>query len=79
MTEEQRQFASEHHNLIYCFLHQEHWNPEEYYDIAVFGYLRASLRYHWMKHLRRYAFSTIAWPAMRQSILSYHRAETRRL
>ena len=79
MTEEQRQFAAERHNLIYAFLHEKGWAPSEYYDIAALGYLRAVIRYLTQPHLQRYAFSTIAWWAMTQSISTYHRAEVRRL
>ena len=45
MTEEQRQFAADRHNLIYAFLHEKGWAPGEYYDIAAFGFLRAVMRY----------------------------------
>lgn len=79
MTDEQRQFASERHNLIYTFLHEKGWVPGEYYDIAALGYLRAVMRYLTQPHLQRYAFSTIAWKSMTQSISTYHRAEARRL
>lgn len=79
MTDEQRQFASERHNLIYAFLHEKGWAPSEYYDIAALGYLRAVMRYLTQPHLQRYAFSTIAWKSMAQSISTYHRAEARRL
>lgn len=51
----------------------------EYYDIAALGYLSAVWRYYAMPELRRYAFSTVAWRSMEQSIASFHRAETRRL
>lgn len=78
MTDAQRQFASERHNLIYAFLHEKGWAPGEYYDIAALGYLRAVMRYLTQPHLQRYAFSTIAWRAMTQSISAYHRAEARR-
>lgn len=79
MTDEQRQFASERHNLIYAFLREKGWTPGEYYDIAALGYLRAVMRYLTQPHLQRYAFSTIAWKSMAQSISTYHRAEARRL
>ena len=79
MTEEQRQFATEHHNLIYSFLRDRKWEPGEYYDIAAFGFLRAVRRYLTEPELRQYAFSTIAWRAMGQSVASFHRAEMRRL
>ena len=79
MTEEQRQFAADRHNLIYTFLHEKGWAPGEYYDIAAFGFLRAVMRYLSEPRLRQYAFSTVAWRSMGQSIASYHRAEARRL
>ena len=79
MTEEQRQFAADRHNLIYAFLHEKGWAPGEYYDIAALGFLRAVMRYLSEPGLRQYAFSTVAWRAMGQSITSYHRTEARRL
>lgn len=78
LTEQQRRFATEHHNLIYSFLHEKRWAVSEYYDIAAFGFLRAVRRYLTVPELDRYAFSSIAWPAMSQSITSFHRAEARR-
>lgn len=79
MSETQRQFAAERHNLIYTFLREKGWAPGEYYDIAAFGFLRAVMRYLSEPNLHQYAFSTIAWRAMGQSIASYHRAESRRV
>ena len=78
MTEPQRRFASANHNLIYRFLHERGWDVSEYYDIAAFGFLRAVLRYLTEPELAGYAFSTVAWPAMSQSIASFLRAEARR-
>lgn len=78
LTEAQRQFAAEHHNLIYSFLYEKGWDVDEYYDIAAFGFLRSVIRYCNIPSLSRYAFSTIAWRAMGQSIASYRRAEARR-
>lgn len=78
MTERQRRFAAENHNLIYCYLHEKGWEVSEYYDIAAFGYLRAVRRYLTEPGLSTYAFSSIAWQAMAQSIASFLRAEARR-
>lgn len=78
LTEEQRQYATEHHRLIYSFLRDKGWNAGEYYDIAAFGFLRAVKRYLTEPRLHRYAFSTIAWKTMGQSIASFRRAEARR-
>ena len=44
LTEPQRQFAEEHHALIYQFLLDRRLDICEYYDIAALGYLRAVQR-----------------------------------
>lgn len=78
LTEEQRRFAAENHDLVYRFLHWKGWAVGEYYDIAALGYLSAVWRYHTRPELRRYAFSTVAWQSMERSISSFRRAESRR-
>ncbi len=56
---------------------QEQWyDPGEYYDLAVMGYLRAVERYCSHAHLRRFSFSTVAYRAMQQSIVSWKRGES---
>ena len=79
LSEQQRQFAAEHHALIYSFLRERHLQAGEYYDIVVLGYLHAVQRYLTQPILSRYKFSTIAWGAMRRSLATYRRAEARRL
>lgn len=76
LTEEQRQFAANNHDLIYSFL-QERSLDIDCYDAAAMGYLRAVQRYLTEPRLRRYHFSTVAWRAMRQSVMASHRAEER--
>ena len=66
LTEDQRRFAAENHNLIYCYLHEQGRAVDDYYDIAALGFLSAVTR-----HLA-------AWRSMKQSIASFHRAEARR-
>ena len=78
LTEEQRCYAAENHDLILAFLRRENYSADEYYDIAALGFLRAVNRWFSDMGTRRCRFSTIAWSAMRQSITSYRRAETRR-
>lgn len=78
LSSEERRFAAEQHNLIYTYLSEKGLYHGDYYDIAAFGYLRAVKRYLTEPHLRKYAFSTIAWCAMRQSIAAFHRSEERR-
>ena len=78
LDEEQRQFAAKHHRLIYSYLWIKKLKIDDYYDIAVFGYLRAVRQYLAEPSPHKKKFSTLAWSAMRQSIASFHRAEKRR-
>ena len=77
LTRTQRTFAADHHDLIYAFLHDYGREAGEYYDIAALGYLSAVRRYLTQPDLQKYAFSTIAWRSMKQSIAAFQRAELR--
>ena len=71
-------FAEKNHKLVYAFLQEQRYDPGDYYDLAVMGYLRAVERYFTHAYLRRFSFSTIAYRAMQQSIMSWKRGESRR-
>ena len=64
MTDEQRQLASENHQLIYSFLNKYHFDPEEYYGLAAIGLCKAAKLYDESKG----NFSTYAYRAMLNSI-----------
>lgn len=68
LTEEQRIFAEKHHDFIYQYLNGRHLNIEDYYDTAVFGYLKAVQDYLEKPELQQYRFSTIARIAMRDAL-----------
>ena len=78
LTEEQRRFAEDHHDLIYAFLGRGGYAAGEYYDAAAPGFLQAVQRYLTQPWLRRYSFSTIAWQSMARGVSSDYRAEERR-
>ncbi len=78
LTDEQRRYAAENHGLIYRFLHEKGWSADEYYDVAALGYLAAVMQYLSNPKLHSYAFSTIAWRKMKQSVANQQRAEARR-
>ena len=61
LNETQRIFADKNHNLVYKFLHEKNLPASEYYDIVIFGYLRAVQRYLADPNLAGYSFSTVAW------------------
>lgn len=68
LTEEQKIFAEEHHNFIYQYLNGRKLDVEEYYDIAIFGYLQAVQEYLEHPALQEYPFTSIARTAMRDAI-----------
>jgi DNA-directed RNA polymerase specialized sigma24 family protein len=77
LTLEQQTFAAEHHNLVYRYLNQRHLPENDFYDIVIFGYLKAVQTYLEREELRQYEFSTIAWTRMRSSVIDYYRAQNR--
>ena len=78
LSKRQMRFAEKNHKLVYAFLQERRYGPDEYYDLAVMGYLRAIERYFTHAYLRRFSFSTVAYRAMQQSIASWKRGESRR-
>lgn len=78
LTKEQRDFATKWHNLIYSYLHSKELPEEEYYDIVVFGFLRAVKEFLSKPDLQqKYSFSTIAWRKMEDSLFDYYRGQSR--
>lgn len=77
LTPEQRLFAAEHHGLVYKFLNENHLSSDEFYDIVIFGYLRAVSRYFNEPELQQYSFATIAWRRMSAYLSDYRRKERR--
>lgn len=73
LTPEQISFAVKHHRLIYRYLKKRQLPKEEYYDIAVFGYLKAVQDYLSKEDLRQCAFSTICYRYMSREVYNYRR------
>lgn len=74
LTPEQRQFAADHHGLVYAFLNDKHLPEDEYYDVIIFGYIDAVRRYFTESNLQHYSFGTIAWGGMQGSLANYNRS-----
>ena len=68
LSSSEREFAEEHHNLVYAFLRKKKLDINEYYDVVIFAYLMAVRRYFITKNLMQYNFSTIAWRAMESAV-----------
>lgn len=76
LTETERKFAEDNHNLVYGFLHRYNYSIEEYYNIVIFGFLKAVEIYNRRKDLQeKYAFPFIAWQYMRSEIGNHVRTE----
>jgi len=75
LTQEQQDFAAEHHDLVYDFLRDNRLHQDEFYDVIIFGYLRAVQKYliH-EKQRRQYEFSKIARQAMERDLAAHRRA-----
>lgn len=78
LTPEQREFAADHHNLIYAFLNKKKLRDDDFYDIVVFGFLRAVKRYFEEPELNQYSFSTIAWRGMESKVKDFYKSQNRR-
>lgn len=76
LTNFERKFATENHNLVYGFLHRYGYRLEDYYDVAIFGFLKAVQIYNRREDLRsKYAFAFISQQYMRAEIGNYFRIE----
>lgn len=76
LTHEQRTFAADHHGLVYTFLNKNKLSEDEYYDVIIFGYLKAVHDYFTRKDLQVYSFATISWKAMSRSLSNYYKNQS---
>lgn len=76
LSEQEKQFAEENHSLIYKYLHKHGYSIEEYYNVAVFGYLKAVQVYNQRTDLQdKYMFSVIAYKYMDAELGNYFRMQ----
>lgn len=74
LTADQVYFAAKNHRLIYKYLKKRQLPKEDYYDVAVFGYIKAVRDYFIKEELKRYAFSTVCYRYMSREIFNYHKS-----
>lgn len=75
LTLEQKKFASDHHDLVYKFLHDRHLPIDEFYDIVIFGYLNAVKSYLSKTDIHTYTFATLGWKLMTQSLTDHYKEQ----
>ena len=73
LTKKQQNFAAEHHYVVDNFLRARRLSKDEYYDIVIFGFIRAVKKYFNRPELKQYAFSTIALWAMKSDLYNHYR------
>lgn len=73
LTEAESSFATEHYPVIHRYLQMTGLPENDFYDVVVFGYLRAVRKYLARPELRQYRFATIAFRAMSCDV--YHSRE----
>ena len=74
MTPEERDFAEQKHDLVIDFLRYKHLTMDDFYDIAIFGYLTAVQQY-FRDSPPNVTFEAMAFRAMKDSVLrdrEYH-------
>ena len=76
MTQEEREFAEQKHDLVIDYLRRKMLPMDDYYDIVVFGYLSAVQQYFRNPPVS-VAFEAMAVRAMKDSILREGEYNTR--
>ena len=74
MTQEEREFAEQHHNMVIDYLRCKHLPMDDFYDIVIFGYLSAVQQY-FRNPPANVEFKAMAFRAMKDSVLresEYH-------
>lgn len=77
LTEYQRNYAEENHNLIRDFLRHNRLDRADYYDVVALGYLEAVQAYDENSRARQYEFQTIASRKMCDCLFKYWRYNSR--
>lgn len=74
LMEEEKKLAEENHNIVYAFLKYYGYSIEEYYNIAVFGYLKGVQTYY-RQNEKGYDLFFICWQYLRTEIKNHFRME----
>lgn len=75
----EQEVAEQNCHLVDNFLHAQRLSREEFYDVAVFGYLLAVKKWFRRPDLYRYGFPSVAWSAMRGCVGNERAKQSRRV
>ena len=73
LTEEERRFAEEHHNLMYRYMKIHELDPEEWYDILIIPYLNAVKKFHQYEKLQSLKFEQVFFRTLDNARSNYFR------
>jgi len=68
MTQEEREFAEQNHDLVIDYLHRKNLPMDDYYDVVIFGYLSAVQQY-FRDPPPNVTFKAMVFRAMKDSVL----------
>ncbi len=77
LTREEQVFAAENHYIVDKYLRKRRLDPNEYYDVVVFRYLRSVKRWFSEPELHVHNFEIVAFYAMRSAIGHYQEKQRR--
>lgn len=79
LTDEERKLASAHHDLVYRFLEEKGLPEDVFYDVVIFGYLRAIQEYASCAAMRRrYEIESVCWQKMQRELSKYYAYQDRK-
>lgn len=73
LSEEEKLFAEEHHNLMYRYMRLHKLNVEEWYDILIIPYLQAVKKYHEYERLHKLKFEQVFFRTLDSARSNYWR------
>ena len=76
MTQEEREFAEQNHDLVIDYLRRKRLPMDDYYDIVIFGYLSAVQQY-FRNPPAGVEFKAMAFRAMKDTVLRDREYNTR--
>lgn len=79
LNRQEREFAEQHHELVFRFLAMNHLPASDWYDVVILRYLRSVSRWFAELELHYYSFSTIAFQAMRSAVGTERQKQSRRI
>ena len=73
LTEEEKIFAEEHHDMIYRYLRIHGLSIDPWYDILIIPYLQAVKKYHTYEHLQKLKFDQIFFRTLDNARSNHYR------